>query len=39
MLLFKLPISNTDNRPLELEVQAPPAAADPEQKLIFELDI
>lgn len=39
MLLFRLPISNTDNRPLELEVQAPPAAPDPEEKLIFELDI
>jgi hypothetical protein len=43
MLLFKLPLANTENRPLELEVEAPfdPAATgEPEhEKLKFELDI
>jgi len=35
MLLFKLPLSNTENRPLELEIEAPTA---PEHKTI-ELDL
>jgi len=40
MLLFKIPISNTDNRPLELEIDAPAEEPNPEpEKLIFELDI
>jgi hypothetical protein len=40
MLLFTLPISNTENRPLELEVDAPESIPNPEpEKLIFELDI
>ena len=34
MLLFKLPLENTENRPLELEVEA-----DNGQKLTFTLDI
>jgi hypothetical protein len=40
MLLFKLPISNTDNRPLELEIQAPASIPHPKpEKLTFTLDI
>jgi hypothetical protein len=40
MLLFTIPISNTENRPLELEVEAPEGVPDAEpKKLIFELDI
>jgi hypothetical protein len=40
MLLFRLPISNTDNRPLELEVQAPASVRNPKpDKLTFTLDI
>jgi hypothetical protein len=40
MLLFKLPISNTDNRPLELHIEAPPAIPAPKPaKLTFTLDI
>jgi len=40
MLLFTLPISNTDNRPLELEVKAPASAPNPKpDKLTFTLDI
>ena len=34
MLLFQLPLENTENRPLELEVEA-----DDGEKLTFELDI
>ena len=40
MLLFRLPISNTDNRPLELEVNAPASVVNPKpRKLTFTLDI
>jgi hypothetical protein len=40
MLLFRLPISNTDNRPLELEIQAPASIPNPKPaKLTFTLDI
>jgi hypothetical protein len=40
MLLFRLPISNTDNRPLELEIKAPATIANPKpDKLTFTLDI
>jgi hypothetical protein len=40
MLLFRLPISNTDNRPLELEVEAPASIPNPNhKKLTFLLDI
>src|SRR5215208_583304 len=40
MLLFKLPISNTDNRPLELEIKAPASVPNPKpEKLTFTLDI
>jgi hypothetical protein len=35
MLLFKIPLSNTENRPLELEIEAPRVA---ESKSI-ELDL
>ncbi|MBN1528487.1 MAG: hypothetical protein JW895_05470 [Thermoleophilaceae bacterium] len=34
MLLFKLPVENTENRPLELEIQG-----DGQDKLTFELDV
>jgi hypothetical protein len=34
LLLFKLPLTTIENRPLELEVEAPPAG-----KLTFELDL
>ena len=40
MLLFTLPISNTDNRPLELEIKAPDSIPSPKPaKLTFTLDI
>jgi hypothetical protein len=40
MLLFRIPVSNTDNRPLELEVKAPASIRDPKpEKLTFLLDI
>jgi hypothetical protein len=40
MLLFRLPISNTDNRPLELEIKAPASIPNPKpEKLTFTLDI
>jgi hypothetical protein len=40
MLLFRIPISNTDNRPLELEIQAPPSISRPRaSKLTITLDI
>lgn len=40
MLLFRLPISNTDNRPLELEIKAPASVTKPKHdKLTFTLDI
>ena len=34
MLLFQLPLQNTENRPLELEVEG-----EGDEKLTFELDI
>jgi hypothetical protein len=34
MLLFQLPLENTENRPLELEVEG-----EGDEKLTFELDI
>jgi hypothetical protein len=37
MLLFEIPVTNTENRPLELEVEAPPTAAKAETRK-FELD-
>jgi hypothetical protein len=37
MLLFKLPLQNTENRPLELEIENP-SEGEPEA-LTFELDI
>ncbi len=40
MLLFKLPLSNTENRPLELEILAPASVARPDhEKLTVTLDI
>jgi len=40
LLLFRLPISNTDNRPLELEIRAPASVPNPKpEKLTFTLDI
>ena len=40
MLLFRLPLSATENRPLELEVEGPSEARRSEHaKLTFELDI
>jgi hypothetical protein len=40
MLLFKLPLANTENRPLELEVAAPASVTNPNHpKLTFTLDI
>ncbi|MFL5867757.1 MAG: hypothetical protein ACJ766_11740 [Thermoleophilaceae bacterium] len=40
MLLFKLPLSNTYDRPLELEIKAPAEIAHPKPaKLTFTLDI
>lgn len=40
MLLFKLPLSNTENRPLELEVRGPFDEAEGKQgRLTFKLDI
>jgi hypothetical protein len=38
MLLFEIPLTNTENRPLELEVEAPPTAAKAETRK-FELDL
>ncbi len=39
MLVFKLPMSNTENRPLELEIKAPASIANPKPpKLTFTLD-
>jgi hypothetical protein len=38
MLLFEIPLSNTENRPLELEVEAPATAAKSETRK-FELDL
>lgn len=37
MLLFQLPLKNTENRPLELEMEGPPQVEG--KKLTFELDI
>ena len=37
MLLFRLPLAITENRPLELEVEGPPQVEG--EKLKFELDI
>jgi hypothetical protein len=37
MLLFEIPVTNTENRPLELEVEAPSTAAKAETRK-FELD-
>jgi hypothetical protein len=39
MLLFKLPVANTENRPLELEIERPPGQGGKHEKLAFELDI
>jgi hypothetical protein len=40
MLLFKLPLANTENRPLELEIKAPASIREPNhEKLTFTLDI
>jgi hypothetical protein len=39
MLLFKLPLSNTENRPLELEIQPPFDLRRGKHKLTVELDI
>jgi hypothetical protein len=39
MLLFKLPLTNTENRPLELEIGAPAGVASKHPKLTFTLDI
>jgi hypothetical protein len=38
MLLFEIPVDFTENRPLELEVEAPPTAAKHETRK-FELDL
>jgi hypothetical protein len=34
MLLFRVPVKNTENRPLELEIQG-----EGDEKLTFELDL
>jgi hypothetical protein len=40
MVLFKFPLQNTENRPLEFEITGPfDAAKGKHEKLVFELDI
>jgi hypothetical protein len=39
LLLFKLPLEVTENRPLELEIEKPPGEGGKHHKLAYELDL